>query len=114
MSVTPLLIALPHLHPELVREDARTLGLSLPEETLVLWPGLPGMPEHAHAPALPWSPAQAAACLADFERTIRDGAHGLAVTPLAAGGLSSSGGDLSPAEQDALARLKDAAPTRPP
>lgn len=107
MSVTPLLIALPHLHPELVREDARTLGLSLPEETLVLWPGLPGMPEHAHAPALPWSPAQAAACLADFERTIRDGAHGLAVTPLAAGGLSSSGGDLSPAEQDALARLKD-------
>lgn len=69
--------------------------------------GTAGMPEHAHAPALPWSPAQAAACLADFERTIRDGAHGLAVTPLAAGGLSSSGGDLSPAEQDALARLKD-------
>lgn len=106
-SPAALVIALPRLHPALVEEDARALGLNVPEGVRILWPGLPGRPEQAYAPVLPWSPAQAAACLADFEQNARDGAHGLALTPLAAQSLLPSDAALSPAEQDALARLKD-------
>ncbi len=102
-----LVIALPRLHPALIEEDAHALGLTVPEAVRTLWPGLPGKPENAYAPALPWSPAQAAACLADFEQNARDGARGLALMPLAAQSLLPSDAVLSPAEQDALARLTE-------
>lgn len=110
----PLVIVLPRLHYALAAEDARALNLSLPEGARTLWPGLPDMPNHAYAPALPWSPAQAAACLADFEQNAREGARGLAVAPLAAQNLLFSGAALSPEEQDALARLgeRDSSPSR--
>ena len=58
------LLSLPRLHPELA---------SLPEGCRTLWPGLPRRPEHAWAPELPWPPALAQACLADYERACRDG-----------------------------------------
>ncbi len=110
-SSAALVIALPHLHPALVEEDARALGLHVPEGIHTLWPGLPGKPDNAYAPVLPWSAAQAAACLADFEQSARDGARGLALTPLAAQSLLPSDAVLSPAEQDALARLAEHAPS---
>ena len=68
-------LALPRLHAELLPhiDGCRTL-----------WPGLPGRPESAWAPALPWSPSMAAACLADYERVCRDGASGSPVLTLGA------------------------------
>lgn len=54
-----LYIALPHLHPALVEQDARRLGLALPEGVRSLWPGLPAMPEGTFAPeTLPWNLSQ--------------------------------------------------------
>lgn len=109
-SSPALVIALPHLHPTLVEEEVCALGLNVPEGIRTLWPGLPGKPEKAYAPVLPWSVAQASACLADFEQNARDGARGLALMPLAAQSLFPSDAVLSPAEQDALARLTERDP----
>lgn len=113
-SSAGLVIALPRLHPILAEEDARALGLNMPEGIRTLWPGLPGKPKNAYMPALPWLPAQAAACLADFEQSARDGARGLALAPLAAQSLLPSDAVLSPAEQDALARLTERASSGEP
>lgn len=105
-SSAALFIALPHLHPVLVEQDARRLGLSLPEGVRSLWPGLPAMPEGSFAPeTLPWTASQASACLADFERNIRDGARGMALAPLAARDIYPSGPQISPEEEAAILRL---------
>ena len=101
-----LLLALPRLHAVLAEEEGRRLVSSLPENMLTLWPGLPEQPEKSLLPDLPWTPAQAAACLADFERSAREGAHGLAVTHLTVRDMQSAAAGLSPEEQDALARLQ--------
>lgn len=86
-------LALPRLHAELLPhiEGCRTL-----------WPGLPGRPESAWAPVLPWSPSMAAACLADYERVCRDGASGSPVLTL---GAESAPADLSEAERRALREM---------
>ncbi len=109
-----LYIALPHLHPALVEQDARRLGLALPEGVRSLWPGLPAMPEGTFAPeTLPWSPSQASVCLADFERNIRDGARGMALAPLAARDIYPAGPMIGPEEEAALLRLNaGTAPSR--
>lgn len=101
-----LLLALPYLHAELMPDlaDCRTL-----------WPGLPRRPENAWEPALPFSGAMAAACLADYERACRDGASGAPVLTL---GAESAPADLSPAERRALNEMaglpaeKEEAPLR--
>ena len=87
------LLALPRLHAELS---------ALPEGGVTFWPGLPRRPENAWAPALPWSPALAAACLADYERACRDGASG---TPVHALGAAHAQPDLSDAERRALREM---------
>lgn len=90
---TPLYLALPGLHAEFMPplKNCRTL-----------WPGLPGMPDSAWAPALPWSPAMASACLADYERACRDGATGSPVLTL---GAEHAPADLSDAELRALREM---------
>ena len=90
---TPLYLALPGLHAEFLPplENCRTL-----------WPGLPSRPESAWAPALPWSPAMASACLADYERACRDGATGSPVLTL---GAEHAPADLSEAERRALREM---------
>ncbi len=87
------LLALPRLHAELA---------PLPEDCLTLWPGLPHCPQNAWAPALPWPPALAAACLSDFERACRDGASG---APVHALGAAHAPSDLSAAERQALREM---------
>ena len=87
------LLSLPRLHPELA---------SLPEGCRTLWPGLPRRPEHAWAPELPWPPALAQACLADYERACRDGASG---APVHALGAEHAPADLSDAERRALREM---------
>lgn len=90
---TPLYLALPGLHAEFLPplKNCRTL-----------WPGLPSRPESAWAPELPWSPAMASACLADYERASRDGATGSPVLTLGAGHAPA---DLSDAEVRALREM---------
>ncbi len=90
---TTLYLALPRLHAELLPplDNCRTL-----------WPGLPGRPESAWQPELPWSPAAAAACLADYERACRDGASGSPVLTLSA---ERAPADLSDAERKALREM---------
>ncbi len=90
---TPLLLALPRLHAEFLPpvEGCRTL-----------WPGLPARPESAWQPSLPWSPAMAASCLADYERACRDGATG---TPVLTLGAEPAPSDLSDAERRALREM---------
>ena len=90
---TPLYLALPGLHAEF-----------LPPLTgcRTVWPGLPGRPDSAWAPALPWSPAMAAACLADYERACRDGASG---SPVLTIGAEPAPSDLSDAERRALREM---------
>lgn len=90
---TYFLLSLPRLHAELA---------ALPEGVLTLWPGLPRKPEHAWAPSLPWSPAMAQACLADYERACRDGASG---APVHALGAEHAPADLSDAERRALREM---------
>ena len=87
------ILALPRLHPELA---------ALPEGTATLWPGLPRRPEHTWAPAMPFSPAMASACLADYERACRDGASG---APVHALGAEHAPADLSEAERRALREM---------
>ena len=87
------LLALPRLHAELS---------ALPSGGVTVWPGLPRRPENAWAPALPLSPAIAAACLADYERACRDGASG---APVHALGADLSPADLSDAEKRALREM---------
>ena len=86
-------LALPRLHAELCPpiDGCRTL-----------WPGLPDRPDSAWTPSLPWSPSMAAACLADYERTCRDGASGSPVLTL---GAESAPADLSEAERRALREM---------
>ena len=88
-----LLLSLPYLHAALS-----------PDETAcrTLWPGLPGRPENAWEPAMPWSAPMAAACLADYERACRDGASGSPVLTL---GADAAPADLSPAERRALREM---------
>ena len=90
---TPLYLALPGLHAEFLPplEGCRSL-----------WPGLPGKPDSAWSPDLPWPPAAAAACLADYERACRDGASGSPVLTL---GAEPAPADLSDAERKALREM---------
>ena len=90
---TPFLLALPRLHPEFLphHKGCRTL-----------WPGLPGRPESAWVPSMPWSESAAAACLADYERACRDGATG---TPVLALGAEQAPADLSDSERRALREM---------
>ena len=89
----PFLLALPRLHAELC---------SLPAGVCTFWPGLPHRPENVWAPAMPLSPAIAAACLADYERACRDGASG---APVHALGAEHAPADLSEAERRALREM---------
>ena len=90
---TPFLLSLPRLHAELLPHiaDCRTL-----------WPGLPSPPASAWVPAMPLSPAMAAACLTDYERACRDGASGGPVLTL---GAAPAPADLSEAEMRALREM---------
>lgn len=108
-------LVLPRLHPELLPP------LPLPEGALLLWPGLPQPPASGvFIPPWPWSPAQAAACVDDFERAGRDGAAGAPVLSLWAAdpGLADERGpsmsrtsDISAGERQALRRfMEQAAP----
>lgn len=90
---TPSYLALPRLHAELFPHI---------EGCLTLWPGLPGQPDSAWAPSMPWSPAMAAACLAAYERACRDGASGAPVLTL---GAETAPADLSEAERRALREM---------
>ena len=95
-------LALPRLHPELAAASPRPL----PEGTLFLWPGLPRPPQSGvFAPDSPWTPDQAAACLADFERAGREGVRGAPVAAFSALGALGAGDDLSPEERRALSEL---------
>ena len=95
-------LALPRLHPELAAASPRPL----PEGTLFLWPGLPRPPQSGvFAPDYPWTPDQAAACLADFERAGREGVRGAPVAAFSALGALGAGDDLSPEERRALSEL---------
>ena len=95
-------LALPRLHPELAAASPRPL----PEGTLFLWPGLPRPPQSGvFAPDYPWTPDQAAACLADFERAGREGVRGAPVAAFSALGALGPGDDLSPEERRALSEL---------
>jgi hypothetical protein len=87
------LLSLPRLHAQLA---------ALPEGCRTLWPGLPRCPEHAWTPELPWPPALAQACLADYERACRDGASG---APVHALGAEHAPADLSDAERRALREM---------
>ncbi len=103
-------LALPRLRPELAKPLPALAGAA------TLWPGLPGpAPAGSWTPAYDWTPAQAAACLADFERLSREGGHG---APVQAASLWSTaafaGDDLSPAERRALAELRGNAPENAP
>ena len=95
-----LLLSLPYLHAALS-----------PDETAcrTLWPGLPGRPENAWEPAMPWSAPMAAACLADYERACRDGASGSPVLTL---GAEAAPADLSPAERRALREMTGLPPEK--
>ncbi len=95
-------LALPRLHPEL----AAAAPYPLPEGTLFLWPGLPRPAQRGvFTPDYPWSPAQAAACVADFERAGREGAQGAPVVAVSAAGALGASADLSPEERRALREL---------
>ena len=74
----------------------------MPEGCLSFWPGLPGMPPDAWQPDLPWKGQAASACLADFERIVRDGTSG---TPVHALRARQNDGGISPAEAKALEEL---------
>lgn len=101
-----LLLALPYLHAELAPSSAHCR---------TIWPGLPKKPAHAWEPHLPFSPAMAAACLADYERACLDGASG---TPVLTLGAETAPPDLSAAERRALNEMaglpqeKEEAPLR--
>ena len=103
---TPLLLFLPYLHAELSPHEMNGL---------TLWPGLPGRPDSAWEPAMPWPAPMAAACLADYERACRDGASGSPVLTL---GAEAAPADLSSAERRALREMaglpaeEEAAPLR--
>ncbi len=89
-----LFLAVPRMHAELI---------DLPQDCLTLLPGLPPHTEHSWQPAgLPWTGAEASACLAEFERAVRDGAKGTPVQSLYAG-LHPEG--LSEAEASALQEM---------
>ena len=91
-----LIVYVPLMHPEL-------LPSGLPEGLSVLWPGLPtssrsfprGGRVAAWRPPMPYSPAEAAACLADLEALGRDMLDGApvhaagAARPTAGGGFAS-------------------------
>ena len=97
-------LVLPRLHPELLPP------LPLPEGALLLWPGLPRPPQSGvFLPAWPWSPAQAAACVDDFERAGRDGAAGAPVVSLWAAGPGLAD-ELSAGERQALRQFMEQAP----
>lgn len=105
-------LVLPRLHPEL----ADDVPHPLPEGTLFLWPGLPHPPSSGvFLPDYAWSPAQAAACVADFERAGREGAHGAPVEAFSVASVFDAGHDLSPEELRALRELmgKAASPPSP-
>ena len=86
------LLAVPRMHAEIA---------PLIPGCLTFWPGLPSMPASAWQPDLPWQGATAAACLTDFEQSVRAGARG---TPVHAAGIGAgqSAGELSYAEITAL------------
>ena len=87
------LLAVPRMHPPLP---------AMPEGCLSFWPGLPGMPPDAWQPDLPWKGQAASACLADFERIVRDGTSGAPVHALRA---RQNDDGISPAEAKALEEL---------
>ncbi len=90
---TPFFLALPRLHAEFLPKS---------QGCRTLWPGLPGRPESAWCPGMPWSEPMAAACLADYERACRDGASG---TPVLTMGAEHAPADLSEAERRALREM---------
>ena len=96
------LLAVPRMHASLA---------TLPQDCLSFWPGLPGMPGESWQPDLPWQGAAAAACLADFERAVRDGISGTPVQAFTAGRAPEG---LSPAELKALEALTGASGDTPP
>ncbi len=87
------LLAVPRMHPPLP---------PMPQGCLSFWPGLPGMPPDAWQPDLPWKGQAASACLAEFERAVRDGTSG---TPVHTLRIGQSDGGISPAEVKALEEL---------
>lgn len=109
------MLVLPRLHRELLSLPA---GLELPPGAQFIWPGLPEKPENTFCPATPypWSPAQAAACVADFENIARDGAKGRPVhamaqamiQPQAQHDVLGVGYDLSSEERRALQQWRQA------
>lgn len=106
--MTELLLLLPRLHRELARTP------DVPPGARTLWPGLPQAPADAFVPDYPWTPAQARACLADFEQTCRAGAGGAPVLAFSVADMLGAGGDLSPAERRALDELVGRQPAAPP
>lgn len=106
MSASPVFVALPRLHRELIDRP-------LPDGVLTLWPGLPeafpgttgdrsSAADGLFRPEYPWGPAESAACVADFERAARDGVSGSSVGAVSAEALRTEASDLSPAELAAL------------
>lgn len=100
-----LVVYVPLMHPEL-------LPLGLPDGLSVLWPGLSPashpFPRNSRVavwrPAMPYSPAEAEACLTDFEALGRDMLGG---TPVRAASAARpvAARAFAPAEAEALARF---------
>lgn len=99
-----LVVYVPLMHPEL-------LPSGLPEGLSVLWPGVSasrsfprGSRVAAWRPAMPYSPAEAEACLTDLEALGRDMLRG---TPVRAASAvrPDAASDFAPEEAAALARF---------
>lgn len=108
MPNTPfLLLVLPRLHSGL----ADGVPSPLPAGALFLWPGLPHPPRTGvFIPDYAWTPAQAAACVADFERTGREGARGAPVEAFSVATALDADTGLSAGERRALRQLMGEAP----
>ncbi len=97
-----LFLAVPRMHEELA---------ALPPGCRVLLPGLPQQAANSWMPAgLPMTGAEAAACLAAFESSVRDGARGTPVQSLYAGRLPDG---LSASEMRALQEMTGGAEGMP-
>lgn len=103
MTSLPLFLALPRLHRELETVWPELAAAWL-DDVPTLWPGLPLAPSsRVWAPVCPWTPAQAAACVADFEQAGREGAAGAPVQAFSLSGLHAGKDGLTPAEIRSLA-----------
>lgn len=86
---------LPRMHREFLPAALSALP---PEALLTLWPGLPRAAEGTYVPTYPWSEAQAAAALADFERASQWGSVGSPIQSQTVRALNT--GMKSPAEKE--------------